>query len=96
MAILGTFIKQPADVVDYDVDFGTEWLPTGDKLASASASVTPSGLTLGSTIIDVTETVVKQWVSGGTAGTTYKVEITATTDAGRVKQVEFKVKLKEY
>jgi len=34
-------------------------------------------------------------VSGGATGTTYKLTVTATTADGRVKQDEFKVKVKD-
>ena len=56
--------------------------------------VAPAGLTLGSSFI-IGNTVFKQWVSGGTVGVTYKVTVTCTTNAGRVKQVEFTVKIKD-
>lgn len=95
MAILGVFIQQPHEVLDYDFDF-SEWLPEADTIISATAVADP-GITLGSTIIDpATQKIVKQWVSGGTSGVTYKIQITADTAGGRVKEVEFKVRVREY
>jgi ATP-dependent protease ClpP protease subunit len=95
MAILGVFIKQPHEVLDYDFDY-SEWLPTSDIIVS-TAAVADAGITLGSTIIDpATKQVVKQWVSGGADGTTYKIQITATTAGGRVKEIEFKIRVREY
>jgi hypothetical protein len=100
--ILGRFIKQPAETLDYDIDFG-EYLNDGDTLASSgsppvpmplSVAVTPSGLTLGPTFV-VGSNKIKQWISGGTDGAKYKVTLTATTSAGRVKQVEFVVRVKD-
>lgn len=100
--ILGRFLKQPAEVLDYDIDF-SEFLPEGDALSFAGdppvptpldVVVSPSGLTLGPTFV-VGGKIIKQWLSGGTDGTTYKVTVTATSNAGRVKQIEFSVRVKD-
>ena len=40
--ILGTFIKQPTDVKDYDIEYH-EWLSENDALASATVVVEPDG-----------------------------------------------------
>lgn len=96
--ILGKYIQQPAEVLDYDFDF-SDWLPTQDKIASAAASVTSgpdTALVLGATLVDSTGKIVKQWVSGGTNGATYEVQVTATTLGGRVKEAEFQIRIKEY
>lgn len=87
------FRKQPAEVLDYDVDF-TSWLGTSDTVNSAVASA-DTGITLGATEITSGGKNVKQWVRGGTANTNYKITITATTTAGRVKEAEFVVKVRE-
>lgn len=95
MAFLGTFTQQPSEILDYDLDF-REWIPSGDTIVSVAAT-SDAGITLGSTIIDPTTLkIVKQWVSGGVTGTVYKIEVTATTAGGRVKQVEFKIRVREY
>jgi hypothetical protein len=93
MAILGTFTKQPGERLDFDVDF-SEWLSTTDTITSV-VSVCDTGLTAETPLKDVTNKIVKQWITGGTTGTTYKVQITATTTEGRIKEAEFKVKVKE-
>lgn len=96
MALIATFEKQPADVLDYDIDY-TTWLPDTDAIASATATVTPAGgMTVDLTLVIENNTRVKIWVSGGVSGTTYKVEITVTTDDGRVKQDEVRFRVKEY
>lgn len=87
------FPKQPADVIDIDVDYSS-YLPSTDTIASATATV-DTGLTLGSTVIDTSTDTVKQWVSGGTTANRYKVSVTMTSTEGRVKQVDFYVKVKE-
>jgi hypothetical protein len=91
--ILGRFTKQPADVIDYDIDF-SEWLPVGDTLATATPTVDVASLTLGTTVIS--DTGIKQWVSAGTDGLTYKVTVTVTTNGGRTVQQEFRVRVKDY
>lgn len=102
--ILGSYTKQPADNLDYDIDF-SEFLADGDTLVSSGdppvpspldVTVTPSGLTLGPTFVINDGSVIKQWLSGGTAGAKYKITITATSNSGRVKQVEFTVRVKDY
>jgi len=94
MAILATYIKQPADVLDYDID-ADGWLPTDDLIISAVTTST-TGITVNSTTIINDGRTVKVWLQGGANGVTYKVEVTMTTDDGRVKQVEFRIKVKEY
>jgi hypothetical protein len=100
--ILGRFIKQPAETLDYDIDF-TEFLNDGDTLVSSGSPavpvplnvvVSPTGLTIGGTYV-LSGTTIKQWLSGGTDGIKYKVTLTATSNAGRVKQVEFYVRVKD-
>lgn len=102
--ILGTFYKQPAETLDYDIDFA-QFLADGDTLLSTGnppvpspldVSVSPSGLTLGGTFVVDSGLTIKQWVSGGVNGGKYKITITATSNTGRVKQVEFVVRVKDY
>ena len=102
--ILGTFYKQPADTFDYDIDF-SQFLSDGDTLVSAgnppipsplNVAVTPTGLTIGGTYVVDNGTTIKQWISGGVDGGRYKISVTATSNAGRVIQVEFVVRVKDY
>lgn len=96
MAVLATFEKQPADVMDYDIDY-TQWLPSTDSVASVSYTVTPSGaLAVNSALVIENGTRVKLWVSGGTNASTYKAEVTVTTVLGRIKQDEVRFRVKEY
>lgn len=94
MAILGTYQKQPNDVLDYDIDF-SRWIADSDLIISVVATA-DVGITLLTTTIVNSGKSVKQWVSGGVSGVTYKIQIRATTSEGRVKEDEFKVKVKEY
>lgn len=101
--ILGTFIKQPAENLDYDIDF-SEFLSSGDTLQSTgeppapnplNVTVSPTGIVVGSTFVTNDGKTIKQWLSGGTNGVKYKITLTATTNGGRIKQVEFVVRVKD-
>lgn len=89
--IIGIVEKQPSEKLDYDIDYSL-WLYDGDSVSTVSV-VVPDGLTLISSTVD--SPVVKLWVSGGVNGSTYKLEITATTAHQRIKQDELKIKVKE-
>lgn len=89
---LGTFTKQPVEVKDYDLDY-SEWLVAADTVEAAEVTVEPSGLTVGSVFTQ--DKKIKVWLSAGTNGTVYKLTVTMTTADGRVKQDEFKVKVKD-
>jgi len=101
--LLGKFQKQPAETLDFDIDF-SEFLSDGDSLQTTGnpavpdpldVVVSPTGsLTLGPTLVR-DGLIIKQWVSGGTDGQKYKITITARSNAGRVKQVEFSVRVKD-
>ena len=100
--ILGKFKKQPAETLDYDIDF-SQFLTDGDTLVTdgnppqpypLDVAVEPPGLMLGPTFV-LNGTTIKQWLSGGDNGVKYKITITATSNAGRVKQVEFVVQVKD-
>jgi hypothetical protein len=89
---LGTVIQQPTERLSYTIDY-SEVLTDGDNVSSSFAIVSPAGLT----VEDVTplDPRVRFWVTGGTAGTTYKVTVTTSTADGRVFQDEVIFKIKE-
>lgn len=89
---LGSYDKQPAEVLDYDVDY-SEWLTRGDNVEATEVEVVPPGLTVESTFIN--DPRVKIWLSGGQHGVTYKLTVTTTTTDGRKKQDEFKIRVKD-
>lgn len=97
MAILNTFIKQPADTLDYDIDY-EEFLTDGDSMSSATATVSrTSGTgTLAVQAVFTLGTRVKVWLSGGDDRDVFKVTVTTTTTLGRVKQDELVFKIREY
>jgi hypothetical protein len=89
--------KQSADVCDFDVKF-ERWLPEGDTITTATAVVTEidpdTDLVINSYSV-VEGLTVKVWTSGGENGATYTITVTAATDGGRVKETEFKVRVKD-
>jgi hypothetical protein len=89
--MLGTFTQQPADRLDYDIDY-RDWLTGTDELVAAEVVCVPEGPTV---LRVVNPTFVKVWVSGATDKTTYKFTVTATTADGRIRQDEFKLKTKD-
>ena len=90
--LIGSFTQQPADVLDYDIPYD---VTEGDSVQSAVATVTPAGLTVQPPLV-IPGNKVKLWVSGGTSGVTYKVEVTTTSTLGRVKQDELRFRVKDY
>ena len=85
------FTKQPADVLDYDIDL-TDWMSSGDSVQNTTASA-ESGLTV--SVSNANTTTPKVWCSSGTDGTTYKVTVTVTTTDGRTKEIDFKISVRD-
>lgn len=94
MAVIGSYVQQPADRMDYDVDCTDLVDDDADSIASAVVTVTPAtGLTVNS-VVNPAHTGVKVWAGPGAVGT-YKAEVTVTTTLGRIKQDELKIRVKE-
>lgn len=93
MSVLGKYIKQPGETESYTINYEDD-LTDADGVVALVVVTTPTGLTVISSNFDLTSARV--WVSGGTAGVKYKVEVTASTGDGRVLQDEFYVTVKEY
>ena len=98
------FTKQPADVLDYDMDL-TEWFETleSDYVASATVQITEGdgALVVGpvphpeTTIFGEEKHIIKVWLGGGTDGITYKLRVVASTAQDRVKEIDFKLRIRE-
>jgi hypothetical protein len=89
---LGTVTQQPTERLSYTIDY-RDALTDGDNVQTAFAVVTPAGLLVDN--VSPLDPRVRFWATGGTAGTTYKVEITTSTADGRVFQDEVIFKIKE-
>lgn len=87
------YTKQPGDNIDIDIDLSAVF--SGSDTVFTAVAVAEAGITLGVTSMNTVTKFVKQWVSGGTTGNRYKVTMTITSTEGRVKEVDFYVKVKE-
>ena len=77
--------KDPVDVLDYEIDFSPAIIGNdADGLASVDVTITPSGAgDVTATRIAADGAVAAVWLSGGTSGTTYAVQIAVQTRTGR-------------
>lgn len=94
------FIKSADETLDFRVDFAaltngrgdSDWLQSGETISSAVVTVA-SGLTKDSDSLTDSDTSVTVWLSGGTSGNTYRVDVAATTNALRIAERSFQVKV---
>lgn len=94
VGILGRFVKQSGETLDYRIDY-SDWFATrADSPASFTVSV-DAGITLAASSRQ--GSVVTVVLSGGTSGAQYKVTVRVTTDATPpiVKEADFIVKVKD-
>ncbi|MBQ7625914.1 MAG: hypothetical protein IJS87_02475 [Rhodocyclaceae bacterium] len=89
---LGKFNQQPDEVLDYDILY-KDWLDKGDEIQAARVSVEPQGMMVHAVFVHPDR--VKLWLAGGDDGASYKLTVTVDTKDGRVKQDEFKMKVKD-
>ena len=75
-------MKDPSAVLDYVFDW-TEWLATGETITDHTITA-DTGITVDSSTEDDGKVTV--WLSGGTVGTTYRVECLIVTTAGRTDE----------
>ena len=78
--------KDPSDVLDYEVDIAAAIAGNlGDGISGVSVTITPNAigdLAVNNIATDGTTAVI--WFSAGLAGTTYVVQMTISTNTGRV------------
>lgn len=79
MTVIPTVEKDPDSNVDWTFDWETEL--DGDTIAAVTF-VVDSGLTKGTN--NFTNTYATVWISGGTAGTVYRIVCRVTTATGRI------------
>lgn len=90
--ILKAFLKQPREEKDYDIDY-LPWLqPMGDTLDEVDVTVEcltdPADTSLEFVRGEMTVTLYKLWLKGGTDTYQYKVTLKATTVGGRIDESE--------
>lgn len=88
-----TYVKDPGEKKDYAVDWSAH-LGAVDTI-STSAWVVGSGLTQATPAPSNTTTVATIWLSGGTAGTEYRVTNHVVTAQGREFERSFFVNVQD-
>jgi hypothetical protein len=82
MAILGSIIKQPNEILDFDIDYATVLEGRDDTLTNPSVAinlVTGTNTTTLSGTVSFSGSKVKVVVAGGTDAATYKATVTVNT-----------------
>jgi hypothetical protein len=92
MSELAKFKKQPAEILDYDLDYSKYFKDRVDSVLSVDLEY-DAGITIESTTLS--SNIVKVVVSGGISGKTYKFTIMMTTTTGIVKEDEFYIVVDE-
>lgn len=104
---MSTFTKQPRDVLDYDVDLSDWFQETPeDDIEAVEITVTcftedeptlmvgpaphPAYVLMGANPVRF-----KVWAGGGTDGADYMVNCLIRTEQDRVKEIEFKIKVRD-
>ena len=83
MPLIALREQHPGDVLDHALAFA-DWLD-GDTLSTVAVAVA-SGITIGASPAPaISGDDVVFWLSGGTTGTSYAVEVTVTTAGGRTR-----------
>ena len=96
------WIKDPDAVLDYKFDWkaltnGTgpsDWLTAGETISDHVIDA-DAGITVDSSALSDGNTSVTVWLSGGTAGTEYKVRCEIDTSASRTDERTMKIKCEE-
>jgi hypothetical protein len=102
-----TFSKQPREVIDYEISFRNYFKKfAGDEINTVTVTHRnvaggTSDLVIGPNALPDYElpgtnpTWCKVWVGGGSAENTYIVSVLIGTNAGRVVELDFKVRVRE-
>jgi len=92
MTMLGTLEKTDADTLDYTVRFD-RWIRDADRIVVAEVVITQSCAKCER--VEYTDKSVKLWIDGGKAGETAHITLEITTIFKRIKQVCFRLRIKE-
>lgn len=87
--------KAPADRLDYPLDF-SKWITDDDTILSVESSIDlteTGGLNVDSALVE--SPVVTVWLSGGINTHSYVVSVTIQTQAGRIKEEKFKIRVRD-
>ncbi|CAB4144095.1 hypothetical protein UFOVP470_14 [uncultured Caudovirales phage] len=95
--IIGTFMKQPAEVRRVSVNFATEYLAAGETISGATCTSLPTTSPALDAVILTAYPATNMLLSvgGGSDGEAYMVTIRATTSFGQVVESEIVVNCEE-
>lgn len=82
---LGKFVKSPDEIKRYSVEY-VDWLDAGEFIQACNVTVTPSGPIVDVQGVTASDTDLSFFVTGGTAGTSYRLKTRVTTTNGQVKE----------
>jgi hypothetical protein len=85
--------KDPNDVIDYSINWARYLNRIGDEILSSSWPVVPDGITLQTHTHN--DTLTTAWLSGGTAGSRYKLTNRIVTVGGRTLDRSITIKVRE-
>lgn len=91
---MSVFVKDPDEVIDYQHNWSTNYLASGEDISTSVWAVTPTGsLTIDSESETITTATV--FVSGGTRGKVYRLTNKITTTASRTAERTITVRVEE-
>ena len=96
--ILAKYEKQPAEVKDYDIDYSDWLIPAADTINGITTAVTSETQATPTLVVDYTQltiTLAKLWISGGTVGVQYKITVRMTSAGGRIDESELIFSIKD-
>ena len=82
---LGRFNKTPVERKRYAIDY-SQWLDTGETVSSFTLAASPTGMTVDGSSLDTTNTILTYFMSGGTDGQQYTLDVRITTSGGQIKE----------
>jgi len=96
------FLKDPDAVLDFKFDFApltngqeganSDWLESGETIATHTVTVLDTGITKDSDSITDSNTSVTVWLSAGTIGK-FRIECEIVTSSGRTDQRTMTIKV---
>lgn len=95
MAILGIVNKQPSEILDFDINYSPVLTGREDSLLSATATASPSGLTIVNAVANSANMTTQVIISEGVAATTYTVTVKSSTTGGLLYEDEVTVIVEE-
>ncbi len=93
MSLIGSFTKQPREILDFDIDYTTALIGRSDTIANKVVEVLPVGLTIVSS--EISGNKIKVVFSQGTTSVVYKITVLATTSSGLVFEDEVSILVEE-